>query len=460
MPLESVNPSTEVVVERFDELDADGIEHALSRSVAAAEEQRRLPVRDRAALMERAADILDRDADRLGRILTEEMGKTFAAAKAEVDKCAWACRYYAEQGPGFLANEPVEIDEGSAYVAHLPIGPVLAVMPWNFPLWQVFRFAAPALVAGNTTLLKHASNVPRAALAIQDVFNEAGFPRGAFQTLLVGSNAVEAILRDARIRGVTLTGSNAAGSAVGRTAGDVIKPSVLELGGSDAFIVMPSADLDAAVKAAVQGRILNNGQSCIAAKRFIVHADIYEAFRDRFVAAFEALTVGDPFAESTDLGPLALASIRDEICEQVDKSVAEGARRLVGAERIEGPNGGKGYWFQPGVIENIPEGSPAYCEEVFGPVALLFKAPSLDAAIDMANDNPFGLGSAIFTGERGDVDHAVRRLEAGATAVNRIVASDPRLPFGGVKESGYGRELARDGMMAFVNRKTVTISGF
>ncbi|NNU17313.1 NAD-dependent succinate-semialdehyde dehydrogenase [Parvularcula sp. ZS-1/3] len=459
MSIESRNPATGELLEQFSPASNEMIEEALDLAVEGHEALRRMPLRDRAAGLRRLADLLDQKNEELARVATLEMGKTLKAAKAEVTKCASVCSYYAEHGAGFLRDEPVQIDEGSAYVAHLPLGPILAVMPWNFPYWQVFRFAAPALMAGNSGLLKHASNVPQCALAISDVIAEAGFPKGAFQTLLIGSDKVEGILRDARIRGATLTGSGPAGSAVGALAGETIKPSVLELGGSDAFIVMPSADLDAATDAALTGRTQNNGQSCIAAKRFIIHEAAYDAFREKFAAKLASLKVGDPMSEDTDIGPLANASGLDDVVKAVEDSVAKGARRTLGAKPTEIAGMPEGHWFEPGMLEDIPEEAPAFKEEIFGPVALLSRVPNLDEAIDLANCTEFGLGSVIFTKDRSEVDHAVRRLEAGATAVNRIVASDPRLPFGGVKTSGYGRELARDGMMAFVNRKTVTISG-
>jgi succinate-semialdehyde dehydrogenase/glutarate-semialdehyde dehydrogenase len=326
-------------------------------------------------------------------------------------------------------------------------------MPWNFPFWQVFRFAAPALMAGNTGLLKHASNVPRSALAIEEVFRTAGFPDGAFSTLLIGASRVERVLADERVRAATLTGSEGAGAAVASTAGQHIKKTVLELGGSDPFIVMPSADLDRAVATAVTARILNNGQSCIAAKRFIVHEAVYDRFRELFVAEFEGLSVGDPMEEGTDVGPLALGSVRDDLNEQVEASVAAGARRLVGARAIDGP----GYFYEPGILEAPPPGSPACDEELFGPVASLFRVPDLDAAIELANRSRFGLGSAIFTNEPDEIERAVNGIEAGATFVNAMTASDPRLPFGGVKASGYGRELAIQGMQEFMNAKTVSI---
>ncbi|GGY51473.1 NAD-dependent succinate-semialdehyde dehydrogenase [Parvularcula lutaonensis] len=459
MSIQSRNPATGEVLETFSALSDHAIEDKIARAAEGAEALRLLPVKDRARLLEKLAGLLEEGCEDLATIATMEMGKTLAAAKAEVKKCAWVCRYYAEHGPEFLRDDPVQIDEGSAYVAHLPLGPILAVMPWNFPYWQVFRFAAPALVAGNPGLLKHASNVPQCALAIEDLIRTAGFPKGSFQTLLIGSDKVEKVLRDKRVRGATLTGSGPAGSAVAALAGEEIKPSLLELGGSDAFIVMPSADLDAAAQAAVTGRTQNNGQSCIAAKRFIIHTEVYDGFRDKFAERLKSLKIGDPMAEDTDIGPLVSADARDDILEQVKQSIDAGAKLSFGAEKVEVDGFPNGAWFSPGMMEDIPENAPAYRDEIFAPVALMFRVPNLDEAIELANNSDFGLGSAIFTKEKSEVTHAVRRLEAGATAVNRIVASDPRLPFGGVKTSGYGRELAKDGMMALVNKKTVTISG-
>jgi succinate-semialdehyde dehydrogenase/glutarate-semialdehyde dehydrogenase len=453
MSIASIDPADETVHAEFEAHDDAQVDAALERSVEAGAEVRAMGVATRATLLSRAADVLERRADEFALLMTEEMGKTVAAARAEVVKCASACRYYAEHAEAFLADEVVP---GAGSVVHLPMGPILAVMPWNFPFWQVVRFAAPALAAGNTCLLKHASNVPRCALALEAVFAEAGFLQGAFRTLLIPASRVDAVVRDPRVRGVTLTGSGPAGSAVGGAAGEAIKPSVMELGGADPFVVMPSADIEAAVAAAVLGRTQNNGQSCIAAKRFIVHEAVYDEFRDRFAAALGALTVGDPKAESTDIGPLALASIREEVDGLVADALSKGARRVCGAEMIEGPSGGKGWWYRPGLVEAVPEAATAFAEELFAPVALLFRAAHLDDAIELANATPYGLGSVIFSREEAEVTAAIHRLEAGATAVNRIVASDPRLPFGGVKASGYGRELARDGMMAFVNRKTVT----
>jgi succinate-semialdehyde dehydrogenase/glutarate-semialdehyde dehydrogenase len=454
MAIQTVNPATGEVVQTFDELDDAGIEDVLARAADVFERHRRLSLAERAECMNKAADILEQDQDRWGAMMTEEMGKPLKAAVAEAVKCAWVCRYYAEHAEAFLADEPMESDASDSFVRYLPMGPVLAVMPWNFPFWQVFRFAAPALMAGNVGLLKHASNVPQSALAIEEIFDRAGFEKGTFQTLLVGSAKVEKILKDHRVKAATLTGSEGAGAAVAATAGEEIKHTVLELGGSDPFIIMPSADVDKALETAVTARNINNGQSCIAAKRFIVHQDIYDDFEARFVAKFEGVTVGDPMSDDTDIGPLAMAQIRDEIDEQVAQSVAKGARKLTGAEVMDGP----GYFYRPGILADIPEDSPAYYDEIFGPVALLFKATDLDDAIRIGNATRFGLGSSVWTNDEAEIDKAATELEAGCTFVNSMVASDPRLPFGGVKASGYGRELSRDGIREFVNRKTISIA--
>ena len=454
MPIESINPATGQLIERFDPIGDAELEDALAQAVRAFGALRASTFDQRAARMRTAADVLERDKSRWARIATEEMGKTLASAVAEVEKCASVCRYYAEHAEAFLADEPIVTEASRSFVRHLPIGPVLAVMPWNFPYWQVFRVAAPALMAGNVGLLEHASNVPRSALAIEEIFREAGFPAGAFTTLLAGADVVGRLLEDPRVRAATLTGSEGAGRAVGGAAGKNLKHSVLELGGSDPFLVMPSADLEAAVAAAVTGRTINNGQSCIAAKRFLVHDDVYDAFTERFVAAFEALVVGDPMDDATDIGPLATKAIREELDEQVRETLRQGATRLTGAESIDGT----GWFYRPGILADIPDGSPAFREELFGPVALLFRVRDLDQAIELANATRFGLGSALWTNDEADIARAIEEIDAGATFVNAIVASDPRLPFGGVKQSGYGRELSRDGIREFVNRKTISIA--
>lgn len=451
MAIESHDPRTGETKQTFAALGDAELDARIALAQQAFRAWRRTSFAERAAPMMRAAELLERERETLGRLMTEEMGKTLVAAMAEVTKCASACRHYAEHAERDLADEPIAVDGARALVRYLPLGPVLAVMPWNFPLWQVFRFVAPTLMAGNVGLLKHASNVPRCALAIEDVLTRAGFPRGVFQTLLASASSVPRILDDARVVAATLTGSEPAGAAVAAQCGKLIKPTVLELGGSDAFIVMPSGDLDEAVKMAVASRTLNNGQSCINAKRFIVHRDVYARFERQLVEAFAALRVADPMDRGTDLGPLALQSVRRDVLDQVERSVAAGARLLCGGVAIEGP----GWWFRPGVLTDIPESAPAFREELFGPVASLFRANDLDDAIARANDSPFGLASSVWTNDPGEQQRLVDELEAGQTFVNAMVASDPRVPFGGIKRSGYGRELGTRGLRAFVNAKTV-----
>jgi len=403
--------------------------------------------------MIRAAEILEAEKRELGRLMTLEMGKPITAAVSEAEKCASACRYYAANAERFLADQPVEVEGGRSWVAFQPIGAVLAIMPWNFPFWQVFRFAAPALMAGNVGILKHASNVPQCALAIEDVFRRAGFTEGVFQTLLIGSEMVEGIISDPRIAAVTLTGSEGAGRSVAGAAGKHLKKSVIELGGSDPFVIMPSANLDAAVSTAVTARMINNGQSCIAAKRFIVHAEIYDEFLKRFVARVSALIVGDPMDEKTELGPLATGAIRDELDAQVRASVSMGARLLIGGKRLERA----GYFYAPTVLADIPREAPAAREELFGPVASVFKAQDLDDAIRLANGTTFGLGASAWTRDENERSRFVVDIESGLLFINGMVASDPRLPFGGVKNSGFGRELGEFGIREFVNIKSVKI---
>ncbi len=404
--------------------------------------------------MTRAAEILEADKQKLGHLMTLEMGKPIAAAVSEAEKCATACRFYAKHAQRFLADEHTEVENGKAWVAFQPLGVVLAIMPWNFPFWQVFRFAAPALMAGNVGLLKHASNVPQCALAIEDLFLRAGFPEGVFQTLLIGTDLVEGIIADARVAAVTLTGSEGAGRSVASTAGRHLKKCVVELGGSDPFVVMPSADLEAAVTTAVTARMINNGQSCIAAKRFIVHADVYDRFIEQFVSRVSALRVGDPVEEETQLGPLATEAIRDELHAQVKASVSQGARLLTGGKRVERD----GYFYEPTVLADIPADSPAARDELFGPVASVFRARDLDHAITLANGTSFGLGASAWTTDRKERLRLVDEIESGLVFINGMVASDPRLPFGGVKNSGFGRELGEFGIREFVNIKTVRVA--
>jgi len=450
----SINPATGETLKVFPAASAADIERALEGAAKAFAEWRGVPFAARASRLRRAAEVLASDQRRFGELMTLEMGKPIAAALGEVEKCAWVCRFYAEQAERFLAPEPVATDAGESYVRFDPLGCVLAVMPWNFPFWQVFRFAAPALMAGNVAILKHASNVPQSALAIEEVFLRAGFPDGCFQTLLVGSNAIGRMIEDPRIAAVTLTGSEGAGIAVGRAAGGEIKKAVLELGGSDPFLVLPSADVDLAAATAVKARTINNGQSCIAAKRFIVHEQIYDRFAAGLVEGMAALAVGDPLDPEIAVGPLATRAIRDELAEQVDKSVARGARVLLGGHAIEGV----GNFYAPTVLADPVPGTPAWDEELFGPVAVLFRVRDLDEAIAVANHKVFGLGASVWTNDAGERARLTREIEAGSVFVNGMVKSDPRLPFGGIKRSGFGRELAAYGIREFVNIKTVWIA--
>ncbi len=452
MTISTVNPATGETVRTFTALSDGEIEVKLRRAVEAFVINRARSFSERALRINAAATILEERKDVLGKLITTEMGKPIKAAIAEVQKCALVCRYYADHAERHLADEQVKTDAAESFIRYEPLGPLLAVMPWNFPFWQVFRFAAPALMAGNTGLLKHASNVPQSALAIEEILRDAGFDAAEFQTLLIGAEKVGKILEDERVKAATLTGSEPAGASVASIAAKVIKKSVLELGGSDPFIVMPSADLGVAVATAVKARIVNNGQSCIAAKRFIVHEQIAPEFERRFKAAMEALRVGDPLDESTDIGPLAMPQIVNDIDEQIRKSLECGARLVTGGKRLGGN------YYAPTILADIPEHAPAYAEEIFGPVASLFVIKNEAEAIRLANATAFGLGSSVWTNDRDEAMRFVDAIESGQVFVNAMVASDPRLPFGGVKHSGFGRELGVHGIREFVNIKTVWLA--
>jgi succinate-semialdehyde dehydrogenase/glutarate-semialdehyde dehydrogenase len=454
MAIDSVNPATGETVASYDEMTPEQVGEALERAHRAFLDWRRVGFAERAALMRRAAGVLRERADEYARLMALEMGKPIAGGRAEAEKCAWVCDYYAEHAERFLADEPLASDAAKSLVAYEPLGVVLAVMPWNFPFWQVFRFAAPGLMAGNAGVLKHASNVFGCALAIEDVFRRAGFPDGLFRSLLVGSDAVGAVIEHPRVVAATLTGSTPAGRSVASTAGRVLKKTVLELGGSDPYLVLEDADLEAAVAACVTSRLINSGQSCIAAKRFIVPRSIAGEYTERFVELMRGKRVGDPLDESTEVGPQARRDLRDDLHRQVEKSVAEGARCLLGGEVPDGP----GAFYPPTVLADVAPGMPAYHEELFGPVAAIITVADEEEAIRVANDSPFGLGAAVFTRDAARGERIARRLDAGCCFVNAYVKSDPRLPFGGIKESGYGRELSHHGIREFVNAKTVYIA--
>ncbi|MEU3821539.1 MULTISPECIES: NADP-dependent succinic semialdehyde dehydrogenase [unclassified Streptomyces] len=459
MPIATVNPATGETLRTFRPLGPDEIDQRIAAAHAAFRRYRTTVFGERADLLRRAADLLERDIPEIARTVTTEMGKPLTAARAEAAKCVKAMRWYAANAEELLADErPADADvqdsgAASARVHYRPLGPVLAVMPWNFPLWQVVRFAAPALMAGNTGLLKHASNVPQTALYLEELFRRAGYPDGVFQTLLTGSDAVEAVLRDPRVAAATLTGSEGAGRSVAAVAGDEVKKTVLELGGSDPYLVLPSADVDAAAATAVTARTQNNGQSCIAAKRFIVHTDVYDDFLERFTARMAALRVGDPMDESTDVGPLASEQGRADLEELVDDAVERGAGVRCGGRRPEGLD--RGWYYEPTVLTGVTPAMRIHREEAFGPVAAVYRAGGLDEALDIANDSPFGLSSNVWTRDESEVERCVRDLEAGGVYVNGMTASHPALPFGGVKRSGYGRELSGHGIKEFCNATTV-----
>jgi succinate-semialdehyde dehydrogenase/glutarate-semialdehyde dehydrogenase len=456
MAIATVNPATGETVKTFDPLSVEELDAKLQRAADAFGTYRLTSFAERAGWMRAAADILDAEVDAIAAVMTTEMGKTLKAARAEVHKCATGCRFYAEHAEAFLADEPADpqaVGATKAFARYQPLGPVLAVMPWNFPLWQAMRFAAPALMAGNVGLLKHASNVPQTALFMEDLFSRAGFPAGVFQTLLIGSDLVERVLRDRRVVAATLTGSTPAGQAVARVAGEEIKKTVLELGGSDPFVVLPSADLEKAAEVGVVARCQNNGQSCIAAKRFIVHEAAYDEFERRFVERMAALRLGDPTDDATDLGPLATEQGRKDVEELVADAVEKGATVLVGGQRPDGPG-----WFYPAtVITGLTPEMRMYHEEVFGPVAQLYRVADADEALDLANATDFGLGSNVWTNDPAEQDRFMRDMVAGAVFVNGMTTSFPELPFGGVKISGYGRELSAHGIREFCNIKAIWV---
>ncbi|MEU9916396.1 NADP-dependent succinic semialdehyde dehydrogenase [Streptomyces sp. NPDC051001] len=457
MPIATVNPANGETLRTYEAMSPEEIERRLQLAEATFRTYRTTPFAERARLMHRAAGLLDGLQPDIARVMTTEMGKPIKQARAEVAKCAKAMRWYAEHAESLLADEEPADDDvkdsgaSRARVRYRPLGPVLAVMPWNFPLWQVIRFAAPALMAGNVGLLKHASNVPQTALFLEDLFHQAGYSEGTFQTLLIGSGEVEEILRDERVKAATLTGSEPAGRAVASVCGDMVKKTVLELGGSDPYVVMPSADIDRAARIAVTARVQNNGQSCIAAKRFIVHTDVYDAFAERFVEGMKALKVGDPLEESTDVGPLSSERGRADLEELVDDARRGGASVLCGGERPEGD----GWYYSPTVLAGITREMRIHREEAFGPVATLYRAGDLDEAVLIANDSPFGLSSNVWTRDEAEVDRFARDLEAGGVFFNGMTASHPAFPFGGVKRSGYGRELSGHGIREFCNITTV-----
>jgi succinate-semialdehyde dehydrogenase/glutarate-semialdehyde dehydrogenase len=452
--IQSINPATDTVLRTFEALTTEALEARLALAASAAATFPHVRLDQRVFWMRRLAILLEAESEELSATMTAEMGKTLAAARAEVAKCAHCCRYYADHAAEILAPEHTPTEHAESYVRYDPLGVVLAVMPWNFPLWQVVRFAAPALMAGNICLLKHAPNVPQCALAIETLFRRAGFPRGVFQTLLLETAQVESVIADPRVAAITLTGSEAAGRAVAAQAGWFLKKTVLELGGSDPFIVMPTADIIIAVENAVYSRCLNNGQSCISAKRFIVHDAVYEAFTRRFTAGLAALRVGDPTLPDTDIGPLSSPKILNALHAQLDAAVAAGGKVITGGFRHEGP----GNYFTPTLIADVPRSAAVAKEETFGPLALLFRVSSLEEAIAVANDTPFGLGASCWTNDLNEQERLAAELQAGAVFFNATVASDPRLPFGGIKKSGYGRELAAVGMREFMNAKTVIVA--
>lgn len=453
MAIASINPVTGEVLKTFEPLTDEQLEHKLALADRTFATYKHTSFCDRAQWMHQAADILEAKKTEFGIIMTLEMGKTLKSAIAEIEKCANLCRFYAEHTPSFLADTPAQTDASRTIIRYQPLGIILAVMPWNFPFWQVFRFAVPALMAGNVGLLKHASNVPQCALAIAEVFHAAGIPEGAFQTLLIGADRVAGIVADSRVKAATLTGSEPAGQSLAVIAGHHLKKVVLELGGSDPFIVLKSADLELAVNTAVTARVMNNGQTCIAAKRFILEEAIADQFTSKFVDKFKALKVGDPMQPETDVGPLATPQILNELDAQVKTTVDLGAKVLAGGYRLKE----KGNFYAPTILDQIPLGAPPYQEEFFGPVASVFRVQNLDEAIALANSTSFGLGASFWSNDPQEIEQAIEQIEAGAVFVNGMVKSDPRVPFGGIKRSGFGRELGIEGIREFVNIKTIWI---
>jgi len=453
MAIATINPATGEVIKNFDALTDVQVDAKIAKAAVAFRSYGNTSFADRARWMFQAAEILEAEKDSIARLMTLEMGKTLASAIAEAEKCSATCRYYAENAARFVADEAVPTSASKSFIRYQPLGIVLAVMPWNFPFWQVFRFVAPGLMAGNVGLLKHASNVPQCALKIEEIIRRAGFPPDVFQTLLIGASQVDRVLNDPRVAAATLTGSEQAGIQVGISAAKRIKKVVLELGGSDPFIVMPSANVTEACATAVKARVINNGQSCIAAKRFIIHEQIAAQFERQFVSGMEALKVGDPFDPATDVGPLSTPEAVRDLDADVQKSIQAGAKLLTGGKPIVGP----GNFYEPTVLTNIPKGSPAYREELFGPVACLFRVESLDEALAVANDTRFGLGASAWTNDPAERDAFINELEVGMVFINQMVASDPRVPFGGIKASGHGRELGPYGIREFTNAKTVWI---
>ena len=454
MSIVSRNPSTGEIIKQFESYSDEFVDGLISNSYFSYKELKKFPINRRTKCMMAVANILNEESEKLGKILTQEMGKTHKSATAEIKKSALGAEHYAVTAKDYMADEIIKTNALKSYRSYQPIGPILAVMPWNYPVWQVIRFAAPAIMVGNTVLLKHASNVTQCAMYLEDIFKRAGFPDGVFQTLIISNSKVERVLRNENVRAATLTGSEIAGSSVAAICGQEIKPTVLELGGSDAFIVMPSADLEKSAAVGTIARTQNNGQSCIAAKRFIVHAEIYEAFKEKLIKNFISLKIGDPMNSETDIGPLVNPSSLKEVLDQVKDALDCGAQLLCGCKAIEGP----GCFLQPGIIEKIPMSARIYREEIFAPIAGLYKVKSIQEAIELANDSPFGLGSSVWTADLDEQKQAINDIEAGATFINAMTSSDPRLPFGGVKRSGYGRELAAEGLRAFCNIKTVSIS--